>query len=135
MKVNKKKSIGEAAREVGIQEHVLRFWETQFPTIIIPTIGNGSRRYYFDEDLKKIITIKDYLHNQGYTIKGLQNLIQKEEIFKSKKVNTAVEFEKIEIKNVLDNSQPKKKSDLLKNKLYNFQELLNNFNNKLEVLI
>ena len=44
--IDKKRSIGNAAKEVGIKTHVIRFWESKFPQIK-PKIGKGSRRYYF----------------------------------------------------------------------------------------
>ena len=74
--VDKKRSIGNASKEVGVQEHVIRFWETQFPNYIKPTIGAGGRRYFFDKDIKTLLFVKDYLYNKGYTIKGLQNLLK-----------------------------------------------------------
>lgn len=70
-----------AAKELGIQEHVIRFWETQFPNIITPTIGAGSRRYYYDRDIEILLKIKKYLYEDGYTIKGLQNLLSRNSIF------------------------------------------------------
>lgn len=75
-KIDKKRPIGSAAKEVGVQEHVIRFWESQFPNHIVPTIGLGGRRYYYDKDVEILLTIKDYLHNKGYTIKGLQSLLE-----------------------------------------------------------
>lgn len=70
-----KRSIGQAAKEVGISETVIRYWETQFPDYIQPTVGLGGRRYYYNKDIKILINIKDFLYTQGYTIKGLQNFL------------------------------------------------------------
>ncbi|MDR1425489.1 MAG: MerR family transcriptional regulator [Rickettsiales bacterium] len=76
--IDRKRSIGQAAQEVGVQEHVLRFWETQFRDYIKPVIGNGGRRYFYDNDVKVLKMIKHYLHEKGYTIRGLQSLMKNE---------------------------------------------------------
>jgi len=73
-KIDKRRSIGLIAKETGIQEHTIRFWETQFSQIK-PTIGRGNRRYYFDKDVSVLRKIQYFLHNEGYTIKGLQKLL------------------------------------------------------------
>lgn len=74
--MDKKRSIGVAAKEIGVKEYVIRFWETQFPESITPTIGAGGRRYYYDEDIKLLLKIKDYLYKDCYSIKGLQKLLK-----------------------------------------------------------
>jgi DNA-binding transcriptional MerR regulator len=66
-------TIGKASKELDIEQHVLRFWETQFKQI--KPIKNNSRRYYTKEDLKIIKQIKELLHNKGYTIKGVQRFL------------------------------------------------------------
>ncbi|MDR3078619.1 MAG: MerR family transcriptional regulator [Rickettsiales bacterium] len=78
--VDRKRSIGQASLEVGVQEHVLRFWETQFGEYIKPTIGNGGRRYFYDRDIKILKMIRSYLYDRGYTIRGLRNLMKNETI-------------------------------------------------------
>ncbi|MDR1494509.1 MAG: MerR family transcriptional regulator [Rickettsiales bacterium] len=78
--VDRKRSIGQASQEVGVQEHVLRFWETQFREYVKPAIGNGGRRYFYDRDIKILKMIRCYLYDKGYTIKGLQNLMKNETI-------------------------------------------------------
>lgn len=96
--IDKKRSIGEAAKEIGIQEHVIRFWETQFSDYIKPTLGAGNRRYFYDKDIKILKTIKYYLYEKGFTIKGLQNLLK----------NETVEFrDKLYNKNPILNNQDK----------------------------
>lgn len=126
--VDKKRSIGNASKEVGVQEHVIRFWETQFPNYIKPTIGAGGRRYFFDKDIKTLLFVKDYLYNKGYTIKGLQNLLKNEDVVFEKEEEKKENNKNITIENkIID--KPNKE---LKNKLYNFKEDLVNFYNKLK---
>ena len=50
--IDRKRSIGLASKEVGLDSHVLRFWEKEFPQIK-PDIGKGGRRYYFNKDIVK----------------------------------------------------------------------------------
>lgn len=125
--IDKKRSIGNASKEVGVQEHVIRFWETQFPNYIKPTIGAGGRRYFFDKDIKTLFFIKDYLYNKGYTIKGLQNLLKNENVVFDNKEETVVQPKNpiIDVKEGPTNQE-------LKNKLYNFKNDLINFYNKLK---
>lgn len=74
--IDKKRSIGEASKEIGVETHVIRFWESKFPQIK-PEIGKGSRRYYFDKDIAVLNKIKSLLHEEGYSIAGLQKLLKK----------------------------------------------------------
>ncbi len=63
------RTIGEAAEEVGVAAHVLRFWETKFSGLR-PLKRGGSRRYYRPRDIELLHQIKHLLHDEGYTIKG-----------------------------------------------------------------
>ena len=58
--IDKKRSIGDAAKEIGLETHVIRFWESKFPQIK-PKIGKGDRRYYFDKEIKVLTKIKSLL--------------------------------------------------------------------------
>lgn len=71
------RTISEVAKSIGVATHVLRFWETKFEEIQ-PLKRSGGRRYYRPEDITIIKRIQDLLHNEGYTIKGVQALLQKE---------------------------------------------------------
>tara|TARA_R110002012_G_scaffold246100_1_gene421147 strand:- start:109 stop:642 length:534 start_codon:yes stop_codon:yes gene_type:complete len=68
------RTISEAATELGLQQHVLRFWEQKFPQIK-PMKRAGGRRYYRPDDIEFLQGIRALLHDQGYTIKGVQKLI------------------------------------------------------------
>ena len=73
--IDKKRSIGEVAKELDIPVHVIRFWEEQFPQIK-PVIGKGKRRYFFDKHIQVIKRIKYFLYEEGYTIKGLKKMLK-----------------------------------------------------------
>ena len=55
--MDRKRSIGEVAKELKIETHVIRFWEEKFPQIK-PDIGAGKRRYYYNKQLKVLKRIK-----------------------------------------------------------------------------
>ena len=63
------KTIGEVASELGIPQHVLRFWETRFAQIR-PLKRGGGRRYYRPEDVALLHGIRFLLYSKGFTIKG-----------------------------------------------------------------
>ncbi len=63
------RTIGEVARALGVPQHVLRYWETQFP-MLRPLTRSGARRYYRHEDIALAIAIHRLLHREGYTIRG-----------------------------------------------------------------
>lgn len=67
------RTISEASEEVGVPQHVLRFWETKFP-FIKPMKRAGGRRFYRPGDLQVLRGVRRLLHDQGYTIKGVQRL-------------------------------------------------------------
>ena len=68
------RTISEAAEQLSVPQHVLRFWETKFPQLK-PLKRGGGRRYYRPEDLALLKRISDLLYTQGYTIKGVQRLL------------------------------------------------------------
>lgn len=69
------RTISEAAEELDLPQHVLRFWETRF-TQIKPMKRGGGRRYYRPQDVELIKGIRYMLYDQGYTIKGVQKLLR-----------------------------------------------------------
>ena len=71
------RTISEVADHLSVATHVLRFWETKFPQIK-PVKRGGGRRYYRPEDVDLLKAIQTLLYDEGYTIKGVQNLIKKE---------------------------------------------------------
>jgi DNA-binding transcriptional MerR regulator len=70
------RTISEAGEELGLQPHVLRFWESKF-THIKPIKRGGGRRFYRPEDIEFIRGIKKLLHDEKHPIKDVQKLIRK----------------------------------------------------------
>lgn len=69
------RTIGEVADSLGLAQHVLRFWEKKFHQVR-PVKRNGGRRYYRVEDIEMLREIRSLLHDQGYTIRGVQKLLR-----------------------------------------------------------
>jgi DNA-binding transcriptional MerR regulator len=71
------RTISEAAEELDLPQHVLRFWETRFSTIR-PLKRGGGRRYYRPEDVQLLKGIRHLLYDQGFTIKGVQRILKEQ---------------------------------------------------------
>ena len=69
------RTIGEVAKALGIRQHVLRYWEEQFPQLS-PLKRGGGRRYYRAEDVRMVETIDRLVHREGYTLKGAKMALQ-----------------------------------------------------------
>jgi DNA-binding transcriptional MerR regulator len=71
------RTISEAAEELSVPQHVLRFWETRFSQIK-PLKRAGGRRYYRPRDIELLRLIKRLLYGEGYTIKGVQRVFNEQ---------------------------------------------------------
>ncbi len=66
-------SISEVAAETGVKAHVLRYWETEFPTLRPKKTRSGSRRYR-RKDIDEILAIKNLLYEEGFKIAGARKM-------------------------------------------------------------
>ncbi len=71
------RTIGELSRDTGLPQHILRYWETRFPKLK-PLQRAGNRRYYRAEDVALVRRIDQYLNREGYTVRGVQQLLAAE---------------------------------------------------------
>jgi DNA-binding transcriptional MerR regulator len=69
------KTIGELSHELGIAQHILRYWETRFPQLK-PMQRAGNRRYYRPADVALAWRIHRLLNEEGYTVRGVQKLLR-----------------------------------------------------------
>lgn len=69
------RTISEVSSDLGVPQHVLRFWESRFSQIR-PLKRGGGRRYYRPEDVVLLKRIKALLYTDGLTIKGVQKLLR-----------------------------------------------------------
>jgi len=70
------RTIGELAGDLGVPQHILRYWETRFPQLK-PLQRAGNRRYYRPDDVALAKRIHRLLNAEGYTIRGVQQLLRK----------------------------------------------------------
>ena len=68
------RTIGEVATELGLPQHILRYWETRFPQLR-PLQRAGNRRYYRPADVALARRIDRLLNQEGYTMRGVQKLL------------------------------------------------------------
>ena len=68
------RTIGELAADLGVPQHILRYWETRFPQLK-PLQRAGNRRYYRPADVALAQRIHRLLNQDGYTIRGVQQLL------------------------------------------------------------
>jgi DNA-binding transcriptional MerR regulator len=68
------RTIGELAGELGVPQHILRYWETRFPQLK-PLQRAGNRRYYRPDDVALARRIHRLLNEEGYTIRGVQRVL------------------------------------------------------------
>ena len=68
------RTIGELAGDLGVPQHILRYWETRFPQLR-PLQRAGNRRYYRPDDVALARRIHRLLNQDGYTIRGVQQLL------------------------------------------------------------
>ena len=82
------KTIGELSLELGVAQHILRYWETKFPQLK-PMQRAGNRRYYRPADVELALRIHRLLNVEGYTVRGVQKVLRD----KSAQVTPAVDPE------------------------------------------
>jgi DNA-binding transcriptional MerR regulator len=68
------RTIRELSEDLGVPQHVLRYWEQRFPQLR-PLQRAGNRRYYRPDDVALARRIRNLLNEEGYTVKGVQRLL------------------------------------------------------------
>lgn len=63
--------IGEISRIAKVEPYVLRYWESEFPTLK-PRKNKSGQRVYIKKDLEQVLLIKDLLYEEKYTIEGVR---------------------------------------------------------------
>ncbi|MGC4250281.1 MAG: MerR family transcriptional regulator [Sphingobium sp.] len=67
-------TISELAGELGLPQHILRYWETRFPQLR-PLQRAGNRRYYRPADVALVRRINQLLNVEGFTVRGAQKAL------------------------------------------------------------
>src|SRR5213079_1551459 len=69
--------IGEVCELAGVQAHVLRYWETEFP-MLAPQKNRAGQRTYRRKDVEIALRIKELLYDEQYTIAGAKKKLASE---------------------------------------------------------
>ncbi len=72
-------SISEVSRLTGLEQYVLRYWETEFD-VLHPQKNRAGNRVYSNRDIKFILRIKELLREQRYTIEGAKAILKAERL-------------------------------------------------------
>ena len=67
--------IGEVSEIVGVEPHVLRYWETEFRSIR-PQKSRKGQRIYSRRDVDRLLKVKDLLYTHGFTIAGARRRLR-----------------------------------------------------------
>jgi len=70
--------IGEVCELTEIQPYVLRYWETEFPTLA-PAKNSSGQRIYRRRDIETVMRIKELLYGEGFTVAGARKKIEQEQ--------------------------------------------------------
>jgi len=68
-------SISEVAKYTGVKAHVLRYWESEFPSLK-PKKNRAGNRSYKQRDIEEVLAIRKLLYEDGYKIEGARNLLK-----------------------------------------------------------
>lgn len=66
--------IGEVSRLTGVKQYVLRYWEKEFP-FLQPVKNRVGHRMYTEHDVFIVQTIRELLHDRGYSIQGAKRVL------------------------------------------------------------
>lgn len=86
------RTISEVAEDLDLPQHVLRFWETRFGQIK-PLKRGGGRRYYRPDDVDLLRGIRHLLYGEGYTIRGVQQILREQGVRHVQAIGHSVESE------------------------------------------
>ena len=95
------RTISEVAEWLDVQPHVLRFWESKFSQVR-PVKRAGGRRYYRPSDMLLIGGIKQLLHDDGMTIKGVQKLLREKGVKEISKLSRAIDDDSHDMEAISD---------------------------------
>ncbi len=68
-------SISEVSKITGLEQYVLRYWESEFPQLK-PAKNRAGNRIYTNKDIQLILQIKKLLREEKYTIEGAKKVLE-----------------------------------------------------------
>jgi DNA-binding transcriptional MerR regulator len=91
---SKRLRIGDAAKLLGLEPYVLRYWESEFPQLA-PLRTKKGQRLYSEQDLALIRTIQTLLYEEGLTIEGAKRRLEDTAQFRKMTRGIAQELQSI----------------------------------------
>ena len=101
--------IGEVCELAGVQAHVLRYWESEFP-MLAPQKNRAGQRVYRKRDVEMALRIKELLYEDQYTIAGAKKRLTNELRGGGKLKVVSVDEESSELQNVVEEALSKRAS-------------------------
>jgi DNA-binding transcriptional MerR regulator len=98
------RTISEVAEDLNLPQHVLRFWETRFGQIK-PLKRGGGRRYYRPEDVDLLRGIRHLLYGEGYTIRGVQQILREQGVRHVQAIGQSAESEAARSEAIVESGQ------------------------------
>ncbi|MEW6006077.1 MAG: MerR family transcriptional regulator [Stygiobacter sp.] len=83
-------SISEVSKLTGLEQYILRYWETEFEQLK-PAKNNAGNRIYTNKDIKLILQIKQLLREEKYTIEGAKKILEEsntESVIQNKEIKS-----------------------------------------------
>lgn len=114
-------SISEVSKLTGLEQYILRYWETEFEQLN-PAKNRAGNRIYTNKNIKIILTIKKLLRDQKYTIEGAKKILTEN----NEKQISPKRSKPAEIKNT-----PKNEPKSIKDDLEDIRKFLVDLNSKL----
>lgn len=116
-------SISEVSKLTGIEQYILRYWETEFEQLK-PQKNRAGNRIYTNKDIQLILYIKNLLRERKYTIEGAKKILENyssEKLVEEQQTETQPEVEKTKVEEVNPGTKEKL---LLKKDLEEIKNLL-----------
>ncbi len=114
-------SISEVSRLTGLEQYILRYWETEFEQLK-PGKNRAGNRIYTNKDIKLILQIKRLLREEKYTIEGAKKIL--EDFIGDNPMNLSNEEQKVDRQQIAGPRSVKKDLEDIKNVLVQLQSIL-----------
>ena len=90
-------SISEVAEMTGLKPHILRFWESEFPTLR-PRKNRAGNRAYTERDVRIVRLIKQLLYDEKYTIEGAKKRLKSDKEYVDSQLSLPFRKHEIDVK-------------------------------------
>ena len=118
-------SISEVSKITGLEQYILRYWETEFDELK-PSKNRAGNRIYTNKDIKTILEIKKLLREEKYTIEGAKKILVEQNEARSE-----IKPQKTETKRTASVTSRQSKESSLKNDLEEIKKFLLDLNSRL----